>query len=258
MMNTKLLPGANILITGGGRGIGAAIAKGLANYGAKIIIIGRDFKSLQNTKNEINNKKLNNEIIAFKVDVSKFSEIEKLKILLAEKSIKIDVLINNAAGWTRGLFEDIEAKEVDNLIDTTLKGPLWLAQAFIKDLSASKLGNIITITTLGVKPNRSNASPVYLSAKAGVSGLMESLRRYLINYNVKVTEILPGSVASEIKFEEGYEPVFKKYGTSRYPVSDIVDAIIFVLTRSKSAMVEELSIPSIGDWFEEGSRYKVH
>ena len=65
-MNTKLLNESNILITGGGKGIGSAIAKRLAKYCAKIIIIGRDFKSLQNTKKDIDNKNLNCEIITFK------------------------------------------------------------------------------------------------------------------------------------------------------------------------------------------------
>ena len=119
-----------------------------------------------------------------------------------------------------------------------------------------KPGYIVNITTLGARPNRSNATPIYVAAKFGLAGFTDAVRRLGIRDGILVTEILPGSVASEFDIDDPIEAIVEKYGQSRVHPRDIAEAVVFSLSRSRAGMVEELGIPSIGDWFEDFSRYQ--
>ena len=113
----------------------------------------------------------------------------------------------------------------------------------------------MNITTLGVLPGRSNATPIYIAAKAGLSGFTESLRRLGAKENVLVTEVLPGSVASEFSLDAADEDVAAKYGQERIGPADVVESIVFALERSPAGMVEEIRIPAVGDWFVDWATY---
>ena len=117
------------------------------------------------------------------------------------------ILVNNASGWLTGNLVDAEIGEINDTIDTTIKGPIWMCREFWGQLKRSKPANVINITTLGSRPGRSNATPIYVAAKFGLAGFTDALRRFGIKDGVLVTEILPGSVASNFDLDDPTEDV---------------------------------------------------
>jgi 3-oxoacyl-[acyl-carrier protein] reductase len=246
MQMSDVLKGKTAIITGGGRGIGSAIALSLSRQGVSLVLTGRSMTELEGIRDLI--QKEGGRVVVFPTDISRYENVLALKTFTLQNVSTVDILINNAAGWLTGILEDAAVNEIEETIDTTIKGPIWMCKAFWKELCESKQGHIINITTMGVNPSRSKASPVYLAAKCGLSGFTEALRRYGIKENIRVTELLPGSVSSGIELDAPLEETSKEFGRSRYPVSDIAEAVIFALTRSPNAMVEEIAIPAVGDW----------
>ena len=241
------------LITGGGKGIGYSIASGLSHHGMAVVLTGRSADALDKAKEDIVTR--GGLVEVFPTDLSKYGNVLALKAFVLERFRTVDVLVNNAAGWLSGMLEDADVQEIDQIIDTTIKAPIWLCREFLPVLSKNAPSHIINITTLGVRPGRSNATPVYIAAKAGLAGFTESLRRYAIKQGVRVSEVLPGSVASEFPPVTAPEKIIEKHGGSRYPAKDIAETIEFILTRSEAAMVEDISLPAIGDWAEDWARY---
>jgi 3-oxoacyl-[acyl-carrier protein] reductase len=248
------LKGKLAIVTGGARGIGKAIALALSKEGVNLGLVSTNETNLNATKKEIE-AAYGVKVIVFAADISKPENVDSFSELVHKTLGPVHILVNNAAGWLNGMLEDTSIDEIHQVIDSTVKAPIWMCRRFWPDLKAAKPGHIINITTLGVRPNRSNATPIYVGAKSGLTGFGEALRRLGIREDIRVTEIQPGSVASEMPLDGPDSDVEKKYGNARVPNRDIADAVIFALTRSKFGMVEDISIPSVGDWFEDWVRY---
>lgn len=243
------------LITGGGKGLGRAIAVALSREGFDLILVARDEEALNVTRGRIECE-TGRRVLVFQADVTQPDEIMRLRSVVDQEFGRVDVLINNAAGWLTGSLVDARIDEIHSAIDTTVKGPIWVCREFWDYLKAAEPGYIVNITTLGARPNRSNATPIYVAAKFGLAGFTDSVRRLGIKDGILVTEILPGSVASEFDIDDPIEAIVEKYGQSRVHPRDISEAVVFSLSRSRAGMVEELGIPSVGDWLEDFSRYQ--
>ena len=242
------------VVTGGGRKLGRAIAHGLSRAGASVVITGRTEESLAEAKRMIE-EDTGRPVLVGVQDVRDEGAANLLSNEVAEAFGGCDILVNNASGWLKGNLLDADPKEIDEAIDSTIKGPIFMVRAFWSLLSLAKPGYIVNITTLGARPSRSNASPIYVAAKFGLAGFTDALRRLAIKDGILVTEILPGSIASEYGIDEPSSSALEKYGKNRYPSVDIVDAVLFALTRSPNAMVEDIGLPSIGDWGQDYARY---
>lgn len=248
------LTGRVAAITGGGKGLGRALAVGLARRGARIAITGRRANTLSETAGQIE-METGNEVLHVAIDVSNPEAVRSFATKVHEVMGGAQILINNAAGWLEGTLLDADDSEIHATIDTTIKGPIWLCREFWPQLMEGNPGQILNITTLDSRPNRSNATPIYIAAKAGLAGFTEALRRLAIKDGIQVTELLPGSVASEFGIDATCEEVSGRHGNRRVTPQDIVDSVVFVLTRAPFSMIEELRIPSAGDWFEDFGRY---
>ena len=243
------------VITGGGKGIGRAIAVVLAREGFDLALVARDQDAFNDTQERIM-RETGRRVLVFRADVTSPDEIARLRVVVDQEFGRVDAFINNAAGWLTGSLVDARIDEIHSVIDTTVKGPIWLCREFWSHLKAANPGYIVNITTLGARPSRSNATPIYVAAKFGLAGFTDAVRRLGIRDGILVTEILPGSVASELGIDDPIEAVEEKHGQSRAHPRDIAEAVVFSLSRSRTGMVEELGIPSVGDWFEDYSRYQ--
>lgn len=242
------------VITGGGKGLGRAMAVALAREGFDLVLVARGQEALKATQCRIVGE-TRRKVVVFPADVTRRHEVAHLRSVVDEEFGRVDVLINNAAGWLTGSLVDARPDEIDSAIDTTIKGPIWLCREFWSYLKAADPGHIVNITTLGARPSRSNATPIYVAAKFGLAGFTDAVRRLGIKNGILVTEILPGSVASEFDIDDPVEAIVEKYGQSRAHPRDIADAVVFSLSRTKAGMVEDIGLPAVGDWFEDFSRY---
>lgn len=242
------------VVTGGGRGIGRSIARVLACGGADVAIIGRNPEALTNTESAIRAESASR-VVAVAGDVSRPEVVEAFYKAVRQTLGRVDILVNNAAGWSSEPFFEMNEAGMAEMIDPTIKGVMWVSRAFWNDLKRSQPGYIVNITTLGARCGRSNANPAYVAAKFGLAGLTDSLRRLAIKDGIRVTEILPGSVASEFEFDTEDSVIEAKHGQLRMPPREIAEAVVYAVTRTSSGMVEEIRIASTGDWFEDYFRY---
>ncbi|MBN1169807.1 SDR family oxidoreductase [Candidatus Micrarchaeota archaeon] len=173
------------LITGGGRGIGLAIARKFAENGIDLIIIGRNAKTLETARKELG-KKVN--VQSFVCDVSDDSQIKELM----EKADGFDILVNNAGVLGYREFADSPAEEIDYMLDINLRGLMMFTKAAIPKM---KKGVIINIAS-GAGKSGYPKMAVYCATKFGVIGFTESLAMEL--KDIKVFSVCPSDTQTEM------------------------------------------------------------
>jgi len=226
------LKGKSGMVTGGGSGIGRAIAKGLVQAGAEIVIAGRNKEKLEKAVSEIG--KLGGPVIAVQADISKIGEIRNLVDRTVKEFGKIDFLFNNAGIIRRSSSEDFSEKDWDETININLKGPFFLAQAVAKVMiSQKRKGKIINTSSL-IAVQGGKRVPAYAASKGGLNQVTKSMANDWAKYNILVNAIGPGWVKTELtellqKDKDRFNEI-----TSRIPLGrwadpeDLVGAAIFL------------------------------
>ena len=226
------LKGKSGMVTGGGSGIGRAIAKGLVQAGAEIVIAGRNKEKMEKAVSEIG--KLGGPVIAVQADISKIGEIRNLVDRTVKEFGKIDFLFNNAGIIRRSSSEDFSEKDWDETININLKGPFFLAQAVAKVMiSQKRKGKIINTSSL-IAVQGGKRVPAYAASKGGLNQVTKSMANDWAKYNILVNAIGPGWVKTELtellqKDKDRFNEI-----TSRIPLGrwadpeDLVGAAIFL------------------------------
>ena len=191
-MNNKV-----ILITGGNRGIGLAIAKSFVQLGAKVAINYRsDEKQAEKALQELNAN--SQQAIAIKADISNTDERERLVHEVLSHFNKIDVLVNNAGTTCRVEFLKTTEQEFDAILNANLKAPLFLAKTvasqMIKNNQPGVIINICSITAYKALENCIH----YAISKAGLLRATKNMARELAPYNIRVNSISPGFIQTDI------------------------------------------------------------
>jgi NADP-dependent 3-hydroxy acid dehydrogenase YdfG len=239
------LNGKKIFITGVTSGIGKSCVYALAKEGADLIISARRKNLVDEIASDIKLKyKIN--VYPFQLDVRKKKEVDEAVKSLPESWKKIDILINNA-GLGRGmnrLYED-NPDGWEEMIDTNIKGLLYVTNAVINQMVERKEGHIINIGSIaGLEAYPRGA--VYCATKHAVTAITKSLRMDVIDKNIRVSNIDPGLVQtgfSKVRYygdEEKADAVYKGY----IPLSpeDIADAVVYVATRPKHVNIAQMII----------------
>ena len=185
------LKGKVAIITGGGRGIGRAIALALAQEGCGIIITSRTLTELEDAKKEI--IKSGGEAIAVKGDVQSASDAGKIIKSAVKKFGRIDILVNNAGVAYYKPFSETSEKDYDTTLDTNLKGTFLFIKETLPYMLKQKSGVIINISSMAGKRGYEGMS-VYCASKFGIIGLTESLADELQGKGVRVYSVCPGGV----------------------------------------------------------------
>ncbi len=238
------------LVTGATAGIGLAIAKMLAEEGYRLIISGRRVERL----NELA-KELKVETYVMPLDVRNREGVNQAIGELPENWQKIDVLINNA-GLAAGLssFEDGNLDHWDRMVDTNVKGLLYVSRAVVPLMIDHKTGHIINISSIAGKEVYSLGN-VYCATKHAVDALNRGMRIDLAKYPIKVSAINPGAVETEfsiVRFDGDEERAKKVYdGFENLVAEDIAEAARFILSRPQHVNINDLTImptaqPSVG------------
>jgi len=225
------LKGKSGIVTGGGSGIGKAIAKGSVQAGAEIVIVGRDIKKLEQAAEEI--RKFGGPVIAVRADVSKVEEMKDLVDRTVKEFGKIDFLFNNAGMIRRTPSEDYTEKDWDETIATNLKGPFFLAQAVAKAMILQgRKGKIVNISSL-MAVQGGKRVPAYVASKGGLTQVTKSMANDWAKYSILVNAIGPGWVKTKLteshqKDEERYTEIMSRIPLGRWAEpEDLVGAANF-------------------------------
>ena len=192
------LKGKNALITGGGRGLGKAVAVALANEGVNVGITGRNEESLKTTVAEL--EKLGVKAAYSVFDVEEMAQVEQGVASIASQLGSIDILINNAGVGDFGSFEDMPVETWEKVMKVNLFGVYYVAKATLPYLKQNKEGDIVNVaSTAGLKgaPNMS----AYCASKAAVISLSQSLMAELRKFNIRVITLTPSTIATDMSIE---------------------------------------------------------
>ena len=184
------------LVTGATSGIGKAIALKLAKESYDIIITGRRKERLEELKVELT-KANNIRVLTLNFDIRIYNEVEKSFSNLPKEWQDIDVLVNNA-GLAVGLnpIHQGVINDWERMIDTNIKGLLYMTRLVSPGMADRKNGHIINICSIAGKDVYANGN-VYCATKHAVDALSKGIRIDLLPYGIKVTQICPGAVETE-------------------------------------------------------------
>lgn len=234
---------AVVLVTGATSGIGRSIAGQFVLSGYKVIIAGRRTKRLEDFKKMLESQLQEAQVYCLTLDVRDLKAVKTAVEGLPEGWKDIDILINNA-GLAKGLAP-IHEGEIDNwetMIDTNLKGLLYVSRAVTPGMVARKKGHVINLGSVaGVQAYAGGG--VYCATKAAVDSLTRSMRLDLYQHNIKVTAVHPGHVEETEFAKVRYEDLEKaKIYEDFKPLSakDVADTVVYVATRPDHVNVQNI------------------
>jgi NAD(P)-dependent dehydrogenase (short-subunit alcohol dehydrogenase family) len=190
------LKGKIAVITGGGRGIGQAIAFAFAKAGAKVVITSRKAPDLEATAAEI--KAFGGEAFPLPAHLGKTEEIKKMVNTVMDKFGRIDILVNNAgASPAMGSVLECDERLWDKLMDINLKGAYFISQTVANIMVKQGGGKIINIASVdGFNPEPGLS--IYSISKAGMRMITRAFASELISYNIQVNTIAPGPISTKM------------------------------------------------------------
>ena len=194
------LKGKNAIITGGGSGLGKAVAIALANEGVNIGITGRNEENLKNTAEEIKKLGVNAAYSVFSIDDEK---AVKTGIDALVKDLNgVDILVNNAGIGNFGTLEQMPSETWEQVIKTNLFGVYYAAQAVHPYLKEKGEGDIVNVaSTAGLKGGANMSA--YAASKAGVVSLSQSMMAEWRKENIRVITLTPSTIASDMSIQGG-------------------------------------------------------
>lgn len=232
------------LITGATAGIGKATAIRLANEGYNLIVTGRRKERLEELKLEL--EALGTEAATYSFDVRNHDEVAAAIQSIVTDGHRIDVLVNNA-GLASGLdkLQDGDIEDWDKMIDTNVKGLLFVSRNVIPHMIDSGSGHIVNIGSIAGKEVYPNGN-VYCGTKHMVDALNKSMRRELAEHGIKVSAVNPGAVETEfsiVRLHGDTEKAKKVYdGFENLVADDIADAIYFIISRPEHVNINDMII----------------
>ncbi len=232
-----------VLITGASSGIGAACAEKFAAYGWNLLLTARRQDRLEALSRQLSQHGITASWQT--LDVRRRDEVES--VLANWQDHPIDALINNAGlalGW--GKLPDNDPEDWDTMIDTNIKGLLWVSRSVVRRMIASgHPGHVVNIGSIaGIQAYPNGA--VYCASKAAVKFISDGLRQDVVEYPIRVTNIQPGFVEtefSEVRFHGDKTRAKAVYqGLKPLTGTDIADAVWYAVSAPAHVQVAEMTI----------------
>ncbi len=244
----KKLSNKIVFITGATSGIGKACAEAFANEGANLILTARRVSVLTKLANSLS-KSYKIKTYTAQLDVRDNGEVKKVVASLPKEWKKIDILINNA-GLASG-FSDIDEGNIEDwnvMMDTNVKGLLYVSRAILPSMVKRKKGHIINIGSIAghfVYPKGN----VYNASKFAVNAITRAMRLDLYQKDIKISTVDPGMVKTDfslVRFKGNKERANKIYeGMKPLTAEDIADAVLYCATRPQHVNIDEIMITPI-------------
>ena len=235
----------NIFITGASSGIGKSIAYSFGKNGDDLILCARRKEKLIEIKSDIE-RRYGVNVHIYQLDVTKYDEVKKIVDTILKEVKKIDILVNNA-GLALGLdkFQDYNIMDIEIMIDTNIKGLLYVSREVIPNMVQNDTRHIINIgSTAGIYSY--GGAAVYCATKAAVRYLSDGIRIDTIDKNIKVSTIQPGIVKtdfSEVRFHGNKERAENVYnGIEALKAEDIADVTLYVANQPKHVQISDVTV----------------
>jgi len=204
-------------VTGAGRGIGRALALGLAQHGADVVLVARSADQLQRTREQIETE-TGRKAWVFPFDLGKPDRIEGLFAQVFGVTGAVDILVNCAGTTVRGPSEGVSLETFNHVMDVNLTAALLLSQAFCKHRrQVAGPGRIINIGSLACYAARPTIA-AYTCSKMGLLGLTRTLAVEWAQYEINVNAIGPGYIATELTAPLQADAQFNRWVLSKTPL----------------------------------------
>jgi 3-oxoacyl-[acyl-carrier protein] reductase len=231
------------------QGLGKAVAMELA----QIIINGRNKKTLEQTKKEIQDT-CKNEIIAIAGDLSAADQRDEIINAALKKCNRIDILITNTGGPPSGKFENFVQKDWDQAYQNLLASVVGLVNGFLPGMKQHTWGRIISITSMAVKQPVNNLI-LSNSVRASVVGLVKTLSNELAQYNITVNNVMPGYTETErlnelIKNNPSFSNAMSEVPMKRFGKPEEFAAAVVFLASERASYITGQSIAVDGGWIK--------
>jgi NAD(P)-dependent dehydrogenase (short-subunit alcohol dehydrogenase family) len=234
MDTAQHLAGQVAVITGAGRGIGAAVSRKLSSLGATTVLCGRTKTSLDETARAIVASGGKTEVIP--CDVTVLHQLEYAAARVDSTFGRLDILVNNAGiGGFKDPLHRLAPEEWERILNTNLRGVYYAIRCFAPLMIRARSGHIINISSLAGKNALPNGA-AYAASKWGLNGLTYSVAEELRGHNIRVSVVCPGSVDTELSPHTGKDP--KKMLQS----ADVAHAIAMLVTQAPQSFVSEILI----------------
>lgn len=239
--------GKTIIVTGATAGFGRAIAWKFAKNGYRVIITGRRKERLLELEKELSDTGA--EVLSLNFDVRDLSAVKSAFENLPPEWKNIDILVNNA-GLAVGLshINDGDTDDWDRMIDTNVKGLLYVTRTVSPLMIANGSGHICNISSIAGKEVYENGN-VYCASKHAVDALSKAMRIDLLKHGIRVTNIAPGMAETEfsiVRFKGDREKADAVYkGVKSLTAEDIAEVIYFSATLPEHVCINDLTITSL-------------
>ena len=233
MSSSASLEGQTALVTGGGRGIGRAIAIALAEAGAEVVV---NYANSAAAADEVvaQISSAGGSAYALKANVSVEAEVDGLIKGVLERSGRLDVLVNNAGITRDGLLMRMKTEDWQSVIDLNLSGVFLCSRAVARPMLKQKSGRIINITSVvGLMGNAGQAN--YAAAKAGVIGLTKSTAKELASRGITVNAVAPGFIATDMTKDLDAELILKDIPLGTFGTQEQVAGAVRFLAADPAA-----------------------
>jgi len=234
-----------VFITGATSGIGKACAIKFAQSNYRVIISGRRSNLLNELSRELTSE-FNAEVLALPFDVRIRTEVEAAIQSLTPDWKNIDVLVNNA-GLAAGLnpIDEGSFDDWESMIDTNLKGMLYVTKYILPLMIQNHAGHIINIGSIAGRDVYPNGN-VYCASKFAVDGLSKGMRMDLLRHDIKVTQVLPGAVETEfslVRFKQDTERVKNTYnGYKPLTGDDVAEVVYFAANVPSHVNINDVTV----------------
>jgi len=220
------------VVTGGGRGIGAAIASKLAGLGASVVVCGRTRGVIEATSKSISPSGL--KASAVECDVTNLRSVESLAQHVESNFGRLDVLINNSGiGSFKNPLHTLPPDEWDKVLNTNLRGVYYCIRSFVPLMIRSGGGHIVNISSLAGKNPLPNGA-AYAASKWGLNGLSYSVAEELRGHNIRVSVVCPGSTNTDLSPHEG------KDTTKMLQPDDVAHVVEMLVTQESRSFASEV------------------
>lgn len=237
------LKGKTVVITGASKGIGRGIAQAAANEGANLVLMARSAETLEDLKENFQNRGI--ECVICAGSVSDEEDVNTCIQLGIDIFGQVDVLINNAGVGVFKPVEEIGIDEWNQVMEVNVRGTFLMTKAVLPQMKKQKHGRIINIAS-DVSKRTFPMGSVYCASKYAQHGFADAVRKEVLPYGIRVSTIYPGIVDTHFAGSEPGEPEKEK----ALKPKDIAQAVMYLLHTPDYIVVDEITLhPTMQTWW---------
>jgi NADP-dependent 3-hydroxy acid dehydrogenase YdfG len=245
----------NVVVTGAARGLGAALAIGLAEAGCNVVLCGRSPQALEMVAGQVESR-TGRRPRSFALDLADSNSVANAAGEIIHTFPVIDILINNGMAWLGHRETPYEAAEVSLVINSALTGTFLLTQALLPALQKSRRPDVVTIGSISglLNVHTYTASVPFYTAKHGQAALADGLRQMFLGTPIRSICIHPPWIQDISPLDEEWGTVPLRTKAEMVTNRDILEAVVYAVTRPRHVTIASLIIDSDS----EGIDYRSH